>query len=298
MSMREPSDEVRRLLEERARARVAKDYARADEIRDRVLAEGWEIRDRPSGAALDDVRDRVETFAGLADVPGAHTGPDRFAITVCVAMHGWPEDVRRLLTALAADAAPGGLEVVVVDLTMHAEPSSLMAADAAPPRVVRVDGDLGHADAWNVAARLARGGVLCFIEPSLELGTAALLRLAAALDDPGTGLVGPFGLRRQADENFEATDDEDPDALEYVLAMRRADLGRVGDFDSRFRFYRNLDVDYSHQVAASGLKVRRMDCGEVVRHEHRLWTSTPAAERDRLSRKNFNHYLDRWRRNA
>ena len=31
------------------------------------------------------------------------------------------------------------------------------------------------------------------------------------------------------------------------------------------------------------------------RHEHRGWTSLPEAERDRLSKRNFYRFLDRWR---
>ena len=39
-----PAD-VRRLLEERAAARSQRDWARADAIRDRIAALGWEVQD-------------------------------------------------------------------------------------------------------------------------------------------------------------------------------------------------------------------------------------------------------------
>jgi hypothetical protein len=35
--------------------------------------------------------------------------------------------------------------------------------------------------------------------------------------------------------------------------------------------------------------------GPLVRHEHRGWTSVPEAERDRLSKRNFYRFLDRFR---
>ncbi|HEX4305322.1 MAG TPA: cysteine--tRNA ligase [Solirubrobacterales bacterium] len=44
--------EAERLLQERQDARVAKDFARADEIRDRLAALGWEVRDSVEGARL------------------------------------------------------------------------------------------------------------------------------------------------------------------------------------------------------------------------------------------------------
>ncbi|HEX8689096.1 MAG TPA: cysteine--tRNA ligase [Solirubrobacterales bacterium] len=44
--------EAEGLLAERERARAAKDFARADEIRDRLAALGWEVRDSADGARL------------------------------------------------------------------------------------------------------------------------------------------------------------------------------------------------------------------------------------------------------
>jgi cysteinyl-tRNA synthetase len=44
--------EAEELLAERADARAAKDWARADEIRDRLAELGWEVRDEAGGARL------------------------------------------------------------------------------------------------------------------------------------------------------------------------------------------------------------------------------------------------------
>ncbi len=48
----EADDEAEKLLEERQAARAAKDFARADEIRDRLAELGWEVRDGAEGAKL------------------------------------------------------------------------------------------------------------------------------------------------------------------------------------------------------------------------------------------------------
>jgi cysteinyl-tRNA synthetase len=44
--------EALHLLEEREKARVAKDYGRADELRDELAGMGWEVRDEAGGARL------------------------------------------------------------------------------------------------------------------------------------------------------------------------------------------------------------------------------------------------------
>jgi cysteinyl-tRNA synthetase len=44
--------EAESLLQERQEARAAKDFSRADEIRDRLAELGWEVRDGADGAKL------------------------------------------------------------------------------------------------------------------------------------------------------------------------------------------------------------------------------------------------------
>jgi cysteinyl-tRNA synthetase len=48
----EADDEAQKLLEERLEARAAKDFERADEIRDKLTELGWEVRDGAEGAKL------------------------------------------------------------------------------------------------------------------------------------------------------------------------------------------------------------------------------------------------------
>jgi cysteinyl-tRNA synthetase len=48
----EADDEARSLLAERQLAREAKEFDRADQIRERLAALGWEVRDTPDGATL------------------------------------------------------------------------------------------------------------------------------------------------------------------------------------------------------------------------------------------------------
>jgi cysteinyl-tRNA synthetase len=48
----EPGTEARELLAERERARAERDFARADELRERLGEMGWEVRDGPAGPQL------------------------------------------------------------------------------------------------------------------------------------------------------------------------------------------------------------------------------------------------------
>ena len=48
----EADPEAERLMQEREEARAAKDFARADEIRDELAAMGWTVRDSADGPRL------------------------------------------------------------------------------------------------------------------------------------------------------------------------------------------------------------------------------------------------------
>ena len=61
-------DDVQRLAGERADARAAKDFALADELRDRIRELGWEVTDQPGGFALQPCHPR-STRRSPADVP-------------------------------------------------------------------------------------------------------------------------------------------------------------------------------------------------------------------------------------
>ena len=48
-------------------------------------------------------------------------------------------------------------------------------------------------------------------------------------------------------------------------------------------------------VRDAGWRAIRTEPLPLVRHEHRGWEAVPEAERERLSRRNFYRFLERWR---
>ncbi|MGH7862439.1 MAG: hypothetical protein ACREOS_09400 [Candidatus Dormibacteraceae bacterium] len=289
--MIEPDDLARELVEERDRARHARDFELADRIRDRLGSLGWAALDAPDGTRLEALAERIEVPDGK---PSQLQSPDRTDFSVILVLYGWPEDVRRLLSGLGRGSHQ--LELIAVDISEQGIPPPELGPR--PPgvtiRVLRPTRRGGHASALNAAIHQAWGRIVCLIEPSLEFGPNTLSDLDEALSDPQVGLAGPFGLRNFDEHHFEPSPGGAADALEYLLAFRRRDAARIGDIDRRFRYYRNFDLDFSYQVRAAGLRIKLIEATGVVRHQHRVWESTPVAERDRLSRRNFNLWMDHW----
>jgi len=136
------------------------------------------------------------------------------------------------------------------------------------------------------------------LDPSVESTGPFLDRLADILKDVEVGIAGFAGLRTSDFLHFHDGEGEsgEMDAMQaYCLAFRRADLPIVGLMRETFRFYRNLDLDFSFQFKDKGFKVVADNTLPILLHEHRGWTALAEQERDDLSRKNYGRFLNKWR---
>jgi glycosyltransferase involved in cell wall biosynthesis len=317
--------EVDRLLEERQAARERRDFAAADALRDQLRQAGWLVRDTPAGPEL-----APAPPYELVD-PAALTPcwelPDRLEVSVVVHVAGWSEDVARATRALAAHHRHLDYEVVLVaDGTGEATGRALedLARQDPRVRVLHLDPAAGFGAAMNLAMGQALGRVLVWLDPHVEATGDLLSPLLGALDRPGTGLAGGWGVTTTSMLDFEADDGPEVDAVEgYLLAVPRALAAQVR-VDPKDRYYRNADLDYSFAVRSLGHPTNRGTPSEelpdppghpsgvprtppaeplravrvevpATRHRHRGYHDTDPAERDRASRKNYDRFLGRWK---
>jgi GT2 family glycosyltransferase len=108
-------------------------------------------------------------------------------------------------------------------------------------------------------------------------------------------VCGPYGISTRDLREFHESAGPAVDAIEgYLMAFRRELLPSVGLFDERFAWYRTADVEWSFRVRDAGYRAVVVDL-PVTRHEHRMWQATDPEERTRLSKRNYNRFLDRFR---
>jgi GT2 family glycosyltransferase len=290
-----PSPELAELADRRQAARRRRDYAAADAIRDQLRQAGWLVRDTPDGPELAPAPPyRTVDPAGLAP---CWADPDRHEVTVVVHVAGWAEDVARAVRALAAHHTRLDYEVVLVaDGAGEATGRALedLARADARVRVLHLDPAVGFGAAMNLGMSQAVGRVLVWLDPHVEATGDLLGPLLAALDQPGVGLAGGWGVVTTSMLEFEADDGPEVDAVEgYLLAVPRALAARV-EVDPKDRYYRNADLDYSFAVRDLGYRATRVEV-PATRHRHRGYHDTDPAERDRASRKNYDRFLGRWK---
>lgn len=286
-----PPPDVRALLEERAAAREARDWATADALRDRIAALGWEVQD--SGGAT---TARPMLATGTAEeLPSLLDAPAELPLGLQLLAEDHPDDLRRFLRGLAAHPPSVPWELVIVANEPSYDLPALLAAFELPIAVLESHGPLGWGDAVTLGLRRSRGEITVLLDTSLEPTGDAWTQLLAAFDDPTVGVAGGWGVTSGDARQFEDAPPGEVDAVEgYCLAIRRAALRAVGGVDRRFRFYRNADLDLSFAVRDAGWRAVRTEPLPFDRHEHRGWTSLPDAERDRLSKRNFYRFLERW----
>ena len=248
---------------------------------------GWDVVDSPNGSELQ----------AIAASPSSGPRPAARAVTLLTVIHGWRADAERWLLSVFTHTK-ADFEAVLVDNSGDERIAGWLAGRAAERlRVITLDPPLGFGAAVNAGIEAAVGEAVVLFDPGVELKGDAVTPLLEALADPTVAVAGPFGLRGLGTlKEFRESEGPEVDAIEgYCIAFRRRDAIAAGGFDSRFRFYRMADVEFSFRLRDRGGKAMVVAGLPVERHEHRLWESTEPGERDRLSKRNTYRFLDRWR---
>jgi cysteinyl-tRNA synthetase len=218
------------------------------------------------------------------------------AVSLVTVAHGWIPDVERWLLSVFTHCK-ADFEAIVVDNSGDARMAGwLHTRSAYRLRSIRLEPPLGYGTAVNAGIEAATGDICVLFDPGVELTGDAVSPLIEALSDPTVVVAGPFGIRGKGTlKEFEEDPGPDVDAIEaYCMAFRRADAQAVEGFDPKFRFYRIADIDFSFRLRDHGGRAVAISGLPLTRYAHRVWEATPAAERDRLSKRNFYRFLDRW----
>lgn len=301
-------DGVAALVKQRETARQRRSFARADALRERIAALGYAVRDTRAGPLLRPILPPdalAHAISSPAQVGSRLSDPDAVEFSVLLYATFWPDDLQRCIESLLRHPGNASFEVVVVDAGVDKGGLAWLVERAEQDeriRLIRADHVLGEAEARNIAIRQSRGSYCIVLDTSVEITGEIWEPLRRALGQPRVVLAGPFGLVTHDLRQFEESDGPAVDAMQgYLMAFPRAAVRRVGLMDVRYRFYRNLDLDYSFTLRQKGVKDAATDPDRavvvplpVLRHEHRMWESLSDEERAKRSKRNFDIFLKKW----
>jgi hypothetical protein len=305
----EAPEAVRAAAEARSAARAEQDWQTADRLRGEIEQAGWKVVDKGTAYRLvpahppDLVEEETIRYGRSDAVPSRLAAPPtRLATAVVVAREDAAGAARAARSLLAN--CPDTIDVVVVADGLRAKNAGALEAQLGSHdrlEVVWTSASLGQGAALNAGGRRAAGGIVIVIDASIEATGDLVTPLVAALEDPRVAIAGPFGLVSDDLRHFSEVPVGPAAAIEgYVQAFRRSDLERRGPMDEAFRFYRNLDIWWSLVLRDEGEDAAPREAAVIpdlpfIRHDHVAWSATAPAERERLSKRNFYRFLDRFR---
>jgi cysteinyl-tRNA synthetase len=288
--MTDVPDEVRALAAERDERRRAKDFAAADALRDRIHDLGFSVSDGPGGPSFEPVGGAEAARLRAHDVESLLGLPPTCDVSIHWVVEGWPEDVMRALAGFRRHEGGRDVGYVIADVT-ETDPTGY----GDNVEVLALESGTGWGAAMNAGLERARGRIVLVMDGSVEPTGDVFGPLEVALADPTVGVCGPFGISTTDLREFHDSAGPQVDAIEgYLMAFRREVIRDVGLFDERFRWYRTADIECSFRIKEVGLRAVRVDA-PVAKHEHRMYHATLPAERDRLSKRNYYRFLERFR---
>jgi hypothetical protein len=286
-------DDVVRLAEARSQARAAKEFDRADALRDEIAALGWSVVDEPDGFSLEPASMSTPVAVSADAVPSMLEEPTTFDVALHWVIEGWLDDVDRAIDGFRKASGGRRLQFVVTDLTGDAVERW---SDDDDVEVIWLEAGTGWAASRNAGLRRSLAPIVVALDGSVEPSGDVLGPIVAALADPAVGVCGPFGLVTDDLREFhEAAGAGACDAIEgYLMAFRRDVLTEVGGFDEKFKWYRTADIEWSFRVKDAGYRCEVVSA-PVTKHEHRAWEAATQDERTSRSKRNFYRFLDRYR---
>ena len=298
--------QVETTITQRQDLRDRHEYEGADQLRSDVVSAGYLVGDFPEDTRvrpkteLEKREERWNAVSSSKEIGSVLGEPPVLDYSVVVTASNYLEDVKRCAEAVLKWADHHSAELIVVDNGSTDGTSEWLEGLGDRDERVRVvycDHILGEGAAKNIGLKLARGRHIVVFDTSVELVGDVLGPMGRWLEDESIGIIGRWGLRTDDLHHFhDEAESGDVDAMQaYCIAFRRDTLARSGLMREVFRFYRNLDLDFSFQVKSAGYRIVADGNLPMVRHEHRQWAALGEAERDQLSFKNFKRFFKKWR---
>lgn len=287
--------EVMELALARAEARAAKDFTRADELREEIIDSGWLVKDGPDGFTLLP-KPPFDVVDFVGELP---TSIGTYPVTLGLFVEGWPDDVRTCLDALLTHSSA---HVVALDAANVDGAGDVVHefAKAHPDRVteLHVNVNPGWAAAQVALLNACDGPVHVVMDVSTVLDGDAVTPLADAIGE-GVVAAGWKGANVNVEDAWRSVNEAGPGdvdvVLSYLMALDRAAARETGPHP-KARFYRNADLEWSLLLRDAGGQIVA-PCAELPVHQerHRGYHDSDPAYRDRESKKTYDRILARFR---
>ena len=295
-----PAD-ILALSHERDMLRRRGQYERADALKRQIEEAGYAIKDNPHGAhliILPSIEVGGNVYRSSRQLPSLLDQPDIYLFSVNILAHNNFEQTQRCLTSVLRFAGNTNIEIVLVDNASQDELSIWAASlQYSEPRlhILRTSRPMGEAEARNIGLKQSQGRYILLLDNSIEVTGDIFTPLAQVLSDEHIGITGLHGLRTDDLRHFVESQQREVEVIDKLcMAFRRNLLKKVGFFDERYRFPYYMDVDFNFAVRNTGADIVVAPALPITRYPLLQDEGLAAAERTRLTKRNFYRFLERW----
>jgi len=276
------------LAQERLDARAAKDFAKADQLRDQIAALGFEVIDVAGGFEFR-AKERYPRYASTRDIKAIKVDGD-IAITIIV--DGFIADAVETVRTIKAHCNTPVIALVI------GEPAELVEEIDLQFQLIAITENFGWGENTNALLKNLATKYMVVMDPSTRFLGDAMTPVIAELNKAEFSAVGWRGGLVNTEDEWRSVDDKGPGEVDvlfsYFLAFNCADATNAGGFNNRAIYYRNADMEFSLRLRQSNGRLLQIDL-PLEQARHHGYYDTEENFREVQSKKNYDRILERFR---
>jgi hypothetical protein len=276
------------LAQERLDARAAKDFAKADQLRDQISALGFEVIDVAGGFEFR-AKERFPSFASTRDLRAIKVNGD---IAIAMIVDGFTADAAETVRTIKAHTKTPVIALVV------GEPAELVDEIDLQFQVIAITENFGWGENANALLKNVSSKYLVIMDPSTRFTGDAMAPVLAELNKGEFSAVGWRGGLVNTDDEWRSVDDKGAGEVDvlfsYFIAFNCDDATNAGGFNNRAIYYRNADIEFSLRLRHSNGRLLQMDL-PLEQARHHGYYDTEEEFREVQSKKNYDRILERFR---
>jgi hypothetical protein len=276
------------LAQERLDARAAKDFAKADQLRDQIAALGFEVIDVAGGFEFR-AKERFPSYASTRDIKPVKVNGD---IAITMIIDGFTADASETVRTVKAHT-----DTPIIAL-VNGDPAELIDEIDLQFQLFSVTENFGWGENANALLKNVSSKYLVIMDPSTRFTGDAMSLVSAELSKGEYSAIGWRGGLVNTDDEWRSVDDKGAGEVDvlfsYFLALNIADATNAGGFNNRAIYYRNADIEFSLRLRQANGRLLQMDL-PLEQARHHGYYDTDEEFREIQSKKNYDRILERFR---
>ena len=276
------------LAQERLDARAAKDFAKADQLRDQIAALGFEVIDVAGGFEFR-AKERFPTFASTRDIKSIKVSGD---IAIAMIVDGFTADAAETVRTIKAHTNTPVIALATCD------PAELVAEIDLQFQLIAITENFGWGENANALLKNISSKYLVVMDPSTRFTGDAMTPVLAELNKGEFNAVGWRGGLVNTEDEWRSVDDKGAGEVDvlfsYFMAFNCLDATNAGGFNNRAIYYRNADMEFSLRLRQSDGRLLQIDL-PLEQARHHGYYDTDEQFREIQSKKNYDRILERFR---